>query len=453
MVLNRFLLWLTIRTGLVLATLVAIAYSWTQFELVYTPIVLIVVLIFQVNDLWRFIRRTNDNLTRFLQAIETRDFTVGFRQDKIDPSEKRLHKAFHLILDTIQESELSRQAQYLYLQGIVEHIPTGIIALNDREHIDLINPEAQSLLDIPNVANWKNLKTENSEAMAQLLQLSHGESRLLEITISGNKKYLSVSLYAFKLIDKSIRLFTIKDIANEIDQKELEAWIKLTRVLTHEIMNSVTPLLSLTETMIMVLKQPNGKAKKVADLTDETISDMVESLETIQLRSKGLLQFVEDYRRFTRVPELQPESIEVKSMISSINLLMASELQKAGIQVQMPEQSAELTIQGDRKLLEQVFINLLTNAIHALEGNEAPLIAWRFEPGDRWVDIAIKDNGRGIDPDKLEQVFIPFFSTKKDGSGIGLSLSRQIIYRHKGRIHVYSEKGVFTEMVVRLPVG
>ena len=140
-------------------------------------------------------------------------------------------------------------------------------------------------------------------------------------------------------------------------------------------------------------------------------------------------------------------------MISSINLLMASELQKAGIQVQMPEQSTDLTIQGDRKLLDQVFINLLTNAIHALEGSEAPLITWRFEPGDRWVDIAIKDNGSGIDPDKLEQIFIPFFSTKKDGSGIGLSLSRQIIYRHKGRIHVYSEKGKFTEMVVRLPVG
>ena len=163
----------------------------------------------------------------------------------------------------------------------------------------------------------------------------------------------------------------------------------------------------------MVLKQPNGKAKKVADLTDETISDMVESLETIQLRSKGLLQFVEDYRKFTRVPELQPAPIEVKSMISSINLLMASELQKAGIQVQMPEQSTDLTIQGDRKLLEQVFINLLTNAIHALEGSEAPLITWRFEPGDRWVDIAIKDNGSGIDPDKLEQIFIPFFSTKR----------------------------------------
>ena len=121
--------------------------------------------------------------------------------------------------------------------------------------------------------------------------------------------------------------------------------------------------------------------------------------------------------------------------------------------MQMPEQGDDLTIQGDRKLLEQVFINLLTNAIHALEGREAPLIAWRFTHSDRWVDIAIKDNGIGIDADKLEQIFIPFFSTKKEGSGIGLSLSRQIIYRHKGRIYPHSEKGKFTEMVVRLPLG
>jgi two-component system, NtrC family, nitrogen regulation sensor histidine kinase NtrY len=453
MVLNRFLLWLTIRTCLILVTLMAIAYSFTQFELIYTPIVLGAVALFQVNELWRFIRRTNDNLTKFLQAIQTRDFTVGFRQDRIDPSEKRLHKAFHLILDTIQESELSRQAQYLYLQGIVEHIPTGIIAINEREHIDLINPEAQTLLDIPNVANWKNLKTENSEAMAQLLQLSHGESRLLEITINGNKKYLSVSLYAFKLLDKSIRLFTIKDIANEIDQKELEAWIKLTRVLTHEIMNSVTPLLSLTETMIMVLKHPDGQPKKVADLTDETIADMVESLETIQLRSKGLLQFVEDYRRFTRVPQLQLEPIPLVDMIQSINLLVASELKKAGIATTIQPGAEEVTINGDRKLLEQVFINLVTNSIHALAGIESPTLDWRFRTTDRWVEISLKDNGIGIDADKLEQIFIPFFSTKKEGSGIGLSLSRQIIYRHKGRINVYSQKGKFTEMVVRLPVG
>lgn len=451
MVLNRFLFWLLVRSCLLLVNLMTIAYTSVYVELIYTPIVLGGVAVFQVVDAWRFIRRTNDNLSRFLQSIQTRDFTIGFRQDEIDPSEKRLHKAFHLILDTIQESELARQSQYLYLKAVVEHIPAGIVAINEREHIDLINPEAQALLELPNIGNWRNLKSDSTALVEKLLQLGHGESRLFEVSIGGSKKYLSASLFRLKLVDKTIRLFTVKDIASEIDQKELEAWIKLTRVLTHEIMNSVTPLLSLTETMIMMLKNERGGTKKASELTDESVSDLAESLETVRQRSRGLLQFVDDYRKFTKIPAIDPGPVDLTEMLASLLQLMGAELKNAGIGTELTGE-ASLEVQADRSLLEQVFLNLITNAIHALEGRENPLIQLAIRANGRWAEVSVKDNGAGIDADKLEQIFIPFFSTKKEGSGIGLSLSRQIIYRHKGRIHAYSEKGKFTELVVKLPL-
>lgn len=453
MALNKFLVRLGLKTLLLLANLLVISYSFVYVELTYTPLVLGILAAVQVADLWRFVRRTNDDLTRFLQSIQNRDFSMRFGHNEIDPSEKKLHKAFHLILDRIQESELERQGQYFYLKSVVENIPTGIIALNEKEEIDLVNPEARALLEIPEVANWKRLRSANTKALDMLLQLSHGESRLMEIKVGSSKKYLSVSLYFFKLHDKKIRLFTIKDIASEIDQKELEAWIKLTRVLTHEIMNSVTPLLSLVETMISVLTKADGSTKKINELTDETIEDMVESLNTIQLRSAGLLRFVEDYRKFTRVPELIAEPVNPNELVTSILHLMSPELKKHGIETEMKQLRKTVHIWGDRKLLDQVFINLVTNSFQALERVPTPKIEVGVNSSDIWVEISIKDNGSGIEADKMEQIFIPFFSTKKEGSGIGLSLSRQIIHKHKGSISASSEPGLYTEIVVKLPIA
>ena len=452
MTLNKFLIRLGLKTLLILANLVVISYSLVYVELTYTPLVLGILAAVQVADLWRFVRRTNDDLTRFLQSIQNRDFSIRFGHSEIDPSEKKLHKAFHLILDRIQESELERQGQYFYLKSVVENIPTGILALNEREEIDLVNPEARALLEIPDVANWKRLRSANTKALDMLLQLSHGESRLMEIKVGGTKKYLSISLYFFKLHDKHIRLFTIKDIASEIDQKELEAWIKLTRVLTHEIMNSVTPLLSRVETMITVLKKADGETKKINELTDETIEDMVESLNTIQLRSTGLLRFVEDYRKFTTTPELQIESLNPNELVASVLHLMSPQLKKYGIQTELKLLEKNVQISGDRKLLDQVFINLVTNSFQAVEGVPRPKIEVSVNSSDIWVEISIKDNGSGIEADKMEQIFIPFFSTKKEGSGIGLSLSRQIIHKHKGSISASSEPGLYTEIVVKLPI-
>lgn len=452
MVLSKFLFTLGLKTLLILATLLAIAYSSVYIELVYTPLVLAVLVVFQVVDLWTFVKRTNDDLARFLLAIQTRDFTARYSHSELDPAEKRLHQAFHLILDRIQQAELERQGQYLYLKSIVEHIPAGVIALNEREEIDLINPEAQALLDLPEVTKWQRLRNPGTRALEDLLQMYHGESRLMEVSRYGAKKYLSVSLYVFKLHGSFIRLYTLKDIAGEIDQKELEAWIKLTRVLTHEIMNSVTPLLSLTETMISVLSSEDGKAKKLRDLSDETMEDLMESLLTIRQRSSGLLQFVEDYKKFTRVPEPKPELLNLAELLSSLLHLTAPEFRKRHIKFEFHQPESAVEVMADRKLLEQVLINLFANSMQAMETRENAILEVTISSAENRAEIRVKDNGVGIAADKLEQIFIPFFSTKREGSGIGLSLSRQILHKHKGTITVASEEGLFTEMIIRLPL-
>jgi two-component system nitrogen regulation sensor histidine kinase NtrY len=450
--LNKHLIALFTRILLLVLVQVGLAYSVVIASLWYTPIALFLIVVFLTIELWRFTNRTNDNLDRFLRSIQSQDFTVGFNQKVLTPSEGRLQQAFRLILDTIQNSEISRQAQYLYLQGIVEHIPTGVIAVNENDRIDLINPEARALLNTSSYTSLKNIKSEKSGAIAEILALQHGDSRLIELPREEGKKYLSVSMYSFKLLDDHIRLFTLKDIANEIDQKELEAWIKLTRVLTHEIMNSVTPLLSLTETMIMVLSKPNGDAKNLNELTNENITDIVESLATIKLRSKGLLQFVDDYRKLSKNNTLQIEKLVAHELIRTVNILVKTELKNADIKLIEPEIDISILVSVDRRSIEQVFINLLTNSRQALEGVKGGVIEWKIIQIGQWVDFIIEDNGCGIDNNKLDQIFIPFYSTKNEGSGIGLSLSRQMIHRHQGSMQVSSEKGKYTRIIVRLPI-
>lgn len=453
MALNKHFIALIVRVFLLALFQIGLAYSVVVASLWYTPFTLLLVVVFLTIELWRFINRTNDNLDRFLRSIQSRDFTIGFNQKVLTFSEGRLQQAFRLILDTIQKSEISKQAQYLYLQGVVEHIPTGVIAINENDQIDLINPEAKSLLNASVNTSLKNIKSEKASTIAEILRLQHGESKLIEMPSNDGKKYLSVSMYEFKLLHQQLRLITLKNIGSEIDQKELEAWIKLTRVLTHEIMNSVTPLLSLTETMIMVLSNADGAAKKLDELTDENISDVVEALATIKTRSSGLLKFVDDYRKLSKSKVLQLERIAAHEIVRSVSILVMGELKKAEIRLIEPNSDNAILVTVDRTAIEQVFINLLTNSIQALDGLQNKVIKWEIRQQRAWVDFILEDNGCGIDNEKLDQIFIPFYSTKKEGSGIGLSLSRQIIHQHHGSIKVVSKLGKYTKIVVRLPTN
>ena len=257
--------------------------------------------------------------------------------------------------------------------------------------------------------------------------------RLMEIKTASGTRILSVEVSYLLMIDKSYRLITLQDINSEIEQKEIEAWHKLIRILTHEIMNSVTPIASLSETMQTMLSNKPADA-----IGEDVVEDIRFSLNTIQKRSERLIDFVENYRRLTRVPKPVIQPVGVQNFLVNIENLMREEIGRNNIVLSLDIEDDTLDIKIDPMLVEQVLINLIRNSIHAVEGKSEKHIEVKAYRDEKMIIIEVTDNGKGIPEKELKEIFVPFFSTKKDGSGIGLSLSKQIMSLHGGRIKVDS---------------
>lgn len=452
MVFNRFAIFLLLRVLLLLAVLIGLASIFGREELFFTQVLLAIVVLGQVYEILWFVNRTNRHLNRFLMAVFDKDMTAKFNEKDMSESFDQLNQSFIKVVEEIKTAKLEREAQYRYLKKIIDHIDLGIISLNDQDEIELINKKAADLLSIPEVKSWQLLKNQNTAFFEAIQQFDQVSNRLLEINIDGAFKQLSVTISQLKLLGVTYRIITFKDIKTEIAQKEIEAWHKLIRILTHEIMNSVTPIASMTETVQMLLNE-NGKVKAVTDLTAEQLEDIAFSVDTINNRAEGLLHFVSDYRKLTKIPTPVPEELDVALLFKQVLQLEETALSKANIKTSTAIEQA--SVKADPNLISQVLINLVKNAIEAFEPNDTATersIRLSTETTNGFDVICISDNGSGISPDKMEKIFVPFFSTKDDGSGIGLSLSRQILNLHGGYLEMQSEEGVGTEFKLFLPL-
>lgn len=364
---------------------------------------------------------------------------MNFKGSKIGRSFEDLHDAMDGIIQTIENSKIEKEAQFHYLRLVVSNINIGIISIEDDENIVLMNRPAERTLGIEGINNWNILKEKSPRFTADIESIGDQGRKLIELQTNDDPFTLSVDVNSMKMLNKSYKLITFQDIRGEIEQKEIEAWHKLIRILTHEIMNSVTPISSLTETMESMLGS-DGKTKKAAELDDETIEDLRFSLKTIHRRSDGMLSFIDDYRKLTKVAKPRLESVAISHLFESIQGLLKGEMDKAGIQFNVDIKEVD-SIFLDAALVEQVLINLIKNSTHAVEGVDQPSIELNaYNEGKRTI-IEVKDNGQGIGEKELREIFVPFFSTKKNGSGIGLSLSKQIMHLHGGQIKVKSEVG------------
>lgn len=406
----------------------------------FNQLILGVICLIQFMEVLHFVTRTNRDLSKFILSIQEADFMTSFTAERGDKSFAKLHNSFRSILETIRTSELEKEAQHKYLQSIIDNINVGIISINEQGQIELMNEKSTELLQVPHVKSWQLLKTENTRFFEEVSKLKSGDNQLIEVLVNQSRKQLTVNLTEVTILHEPYRVITFKDIKSELEKREIEAWHKLIRILTHEIMNSVTPMVSLTETMQGMLSSGKSKLKRANDITDETIEDLSFSLQTIQGRSEGLLHFVEDYRKLTKIPQPEIELMELTPLINRVLKLMEAELDKhrIGITLQLDQ---TLVLSADPKLIEQVMINLVVNASHAVEGKVKPEIKiTAFQGLDGISIVEIHDNGCGIDPDKIDKIFVPFFSTKDTGSGIGLSLCQQIMSLHGGAIEVNSDK-------------
>ena len=405
-----------------------------------TPVVVGLAIAYQVYALIHYVGQTNRELSRFLLSIQHGDFSQTFPATGAGASFDELRLAFNQVMDAFRLARAEKEEHLRYLQTVVQHVGVGLLAFRGDGSIELANTAAKRLLKRSVLRNLRDLEP---PALGQsLLALKPGQKALLKPDAEGERVQLSVSATVFRLHEQEYTLVSLQNIHSELEEQELEAWQRLIRVLTHEIMNSITPITSLAATADGLLRQ--------IPLSGDGLADAQEAVETIHRRSAGLLHFVEDYRQLTRLPAPRFQILSVREVGGRIEQLMRPQLAQAGIAFHLDITPESLEVTADPEQLEQVLINLLTNAIQALEGQPGGQIALRAHMDGRGkVLLEVADSGPGIVPEALEKVFIPFFTTKPNGSGIGLSLCQQIMRLHRGTISARSRPGEETVFALR----
>lgn len=425
---------------------------WLLFTTSYrfTTLLAVAIAIYQVIKLIQFVETTNTLLTNFLDSLRYSDFSRTFEIKGLGYSFDRLTESFNVVINDFRKVREEREQNYFYLETVIEHIGFGLISYREDGVVELINNSTKKLFKITNLKNLNELESFSPELVSKLMTISNGESFMLKIQKQDTILQLAIFATEFKVADRLIRMATIKDIQSELEENEMESWQKLIRVLTHEIMNSITPIASITQTLNVMIKDVRSTYTNAFQDEGETeaIEEIELAIETIHKRSIGLLHFVESYRDLTRIPTPKYSIFSVRELFENLIGLMKEEMNQRNIQCITTLTPENLELSADEQLIAQVLINLLKNAIQALEKTEDPLIELKaFTDGNGKIIIQITDNGQGILPDVLDKIFVPFFTTKQKGSGIGLSLSRQILRLHGGTLTAHSEadiKTVFT---------
>ena len=447
--LRRFSVQLTVRVLVIVLLSIALAFVFADEQLFFNQIILGLLLIAMTINLISYVHHTHRDIAKFLEAINQSDFTITFNQKQLGSSQRALYDSFEIILSAYKDLKIEKEAQYQFLNLLVENIHIGIISVDTNGKILLINRIAKQILAVQHVINWATIEKKNSAFAEKVMEMGNSANRLIEIASANGIARLAVEVSSTKLIDKEIKLITFKDIENVIDQKEIEAWHKLIRILTHEIMNSLTPVSSLTETMQAMLESSEGSQISLGELTDEKIKDLRFSLQTLRRRSDGMLHFVEDYRKVTKVPLPALELVSCRDLLEDIKKLLFPDMERDNIKLKLEVQDFNLSI--DRGQVDQALINLIKNSRHALVNRENPTIFLKSYMDKKGKYLSVEDNGTGIETKLLKEVFVPFFTTRDKGSGIGLSLTKQIMSLHNGRINIDSSPGSGTIVTLTFP--
>ena len=439
---KNFRINLIVRVLVLVFSIFLFFYLSRDSSLYATIFILSIIIIIQIFSLIKFVEKTNKDISRFFDSIRYSDFTQNFRSNIKGAAFEELSDSFAEVIDEFKKTRNEKEENYRYLQTIVQHISIGILAYTPDGNVELLNNAAKKLLKINSLRNISDLNPISKSLVSSLLKIRTGE-KILEKVIDNNE-LLQLSIFAaeFKMGAKHIILVSLNNIQSELEEKEMEAWQNLIRVLTHEIMNSITPIISLSSTVNNILENTDEQ------ISAETIDDVREAITTILKRSNGLIHFVDSYRSLTRIPAPNFSIIKLAILFDRLKKLLNEEFIKRNINFSYKIEPSNLELTADQDLIEQVLINLITNSISAVSNCAEPCIQLIGKFDNRGnINIQVIDNGKGIPEDLQEKIFIPFFTTKKEGSGIGLSLSRQIIRIHKGGISVSSipdKETVFT---------
>ncbi len=473
MIFRRFSFVVLARTAILCATVFLLIYLLTKTSFVATPFIVSILIIAQVYSLIHYVQKTNRDIARFFDSVKYADFSQSFRSTIKGSSFEELNKAFSDVIEEFRKARAEKEEQYRYLQIVVQHVGIGLIVFTRDGNVELLNPAAKKLLRINALQKVADLSPISLGLVDSIERIKAGQNVLVKFLNDNELFQLSIYATEFKMRDKDYKLVSLTNIQNELEEREMEAWHNLIRVLTHEIMNSVTPIVSLSSTAGSLLDgfdatlkngmgdtghgERNQEATKFADspysmlpVPCSVMEDVKGALDTISRRSQGLLHFVDDYRNLTRMPTPNFQTVKVAELFARVRKLLSDRLQVRNIKFTTTVEPPDLELTADPDLVEQVIINLIANSLTALSKTPSPKLTLTGKTDGRSSTLVqVTDNGQGIPEDLQEKIFIPFFTTHKEGSGIGLSLSRQIMRAHKGSITVGSVPNVETVFTLR----
>ena len=435
MIFNRLDARLLGRLVLLVAALAAGGYA-TQHHAYGLALGALVLLVVLVLNLARYLTRGQQALADFTLALQYRDFSRQYLVPAV-PALEPLHEAFNQVNATFRELRAAQEGQFQYLQTILALLDTGIVSYDAAGTVAWVNEAFKQTLHLPYLKNIRALQSRQPVLYEAICRAVPGQPMVVKLTVDRQTVQLLVSATQFKLRGEAFTLLAFKNVSQALADTETAAWQQLLRVMTHEIMNSVAPIASLADS----LGRHVQRARQQQDFA-ELLDDVGTGIRIIQQRSEGLLRFAQVYRDFSTLASPQRTTLYVQELLQATRQLLAEQLAAQGIELTLSVRPGHLTLHADGHLLEQVLINLVLNAAQAVTQTSNPrisLLAWSDEQ-ERMV-IEVKDNGSGIAADVLDSIFIPFFTTRPSGSGIGLSLAKQIMQLHQGSIQVHSVEG------------
>lgn len=434
---HRFTFNLIVRLAFINLLAIALYYLFTKTELWFTITGLSLVLISSICSLYFYINQISKDIKRFVEAVKTQDNTLNFNQKATNGAFPELYRFFNELIKINKDMQLENDAMFQLIKTILEQIPTGIIVIkgspqdNEKTEIAFFNQAATNLLDIPAYKYWHRIAQHIPQFAKEIERISNGGKRFMELKIQDKIIQLSTEVIPLNLYQTDYTIISFQNIKDEIEQKEAEAWNRLIGVISHEILNSITPISSLSDTV-------NSMIANKQNLNSEELEDLKPAIQTIKRRSEGLLEFVKDYRLIAELPTPQLQHHTIGEILQHIKVLMQPFASDRNIALKVEQTSSRISLEIDLKLIEQALINLVTNSIYALEGVARPEIEIGYRLDQNKLHLQVTDNGKGITPDLLGKVFVPFFTTRKAGSGIGLTITQNIMKMHQGNVEVDS---------------
>ena len=427
-------------------TLLCLSFTLLK-EFYVVDFILVPVIIFQGVDFYRLYKKAQDEIEQFAESVHYRDFTRHFNVKQAPVELQSLREGFNEINSTFQVISKEKETQYLYLQKVLELVDTGILSYEVASgEVIWMNESLKKILQVPYLKTIHSLDKRDHELYSQIIALTPSERIISTIHREKNSLKVVLSATAFKTDDLTFKLIAFQNVNEALEETEAKAWQKLLSVMTHEIMNSVAPISSLANTLQSRLKQLASETPNSSVI----VEDLELGVETIRKRSEGLLKFTETYRNLNKITKANLAKVYISELFENIHRLMQPTLEQKNIEATIILKEPLLSVEIDAGLIEQVLINLILNSIDAVKTNPDPkIVLSAYTDNDNKIIIKIADNGTGMDEEVLDKIFVPFFSTKKNGNGIGLNLCKQIMMVHKGNITVQSIENEGTAFYLR----